>query len=240
MRTALVTGGSRGIGAAVVRKLHAAGWQVAFVWHSNREAAAALERELPGVAAVQADVADPVQAQEAYQTATRRLGPIHALVCCAGIALPQKLTAQTGDEEARRVIDVDLLGTYWCCRAAARDMAAAHTGAIVTVSSVWGRTGGSCEAIYSAAKAGVIGLTRALAKELGPAGVRVNCVCPGVIDTDMNAHLTPADRQALAEQTALCRLGTAEEIAAAIAFLCEDEASFITGAVLDANGGFVG
>ena len=141
------------------------------------------------------------------------------------------------DEDWRRVMGVDLDGVFYCCRRAIPSMVRRQKGSILTISSMWGLTGGSCEAAYSAAKAGVIGLTKALAKELGPSGVRVNCIAPGVIHTQMNGNLTQEDQQILADETPLCRLGTPEEVAGAALFLSQEDASFITGQVLAVDGG---
>ena len=154
-----------------------------------------------------------------------------ALVCNAGVAY-QGLLSDMTDEDWRRVMGVDLDGVFYCCRRAIPSMVRRQKGSILTISSMWGLTGGSCEAAYSAAKAGVIGLTKALAKELGPSGVRVNCIAPGVIHTQMNGNLTQEDRQILADETPLCRLGTPEEVAGAALFLSQEDASFITGQVL--------
>ena len=167
------------------------------------------------------------------------LGPLDAVVCNAGVALPQQLLTDTTADQWRRLMSVDLDGMFYTLRAAIPGLVRQKRGAIVTVSSMWGITGGSCETPYSAAKAGVIGLTRALAKELGPSGIRVNCVAPGVIDTAMNGHLTPKDLAALGEETPLCRIGQPVEVAQAIYFLASERASFITGQVLRVDGGMV-
>ncbi len=238
----LITGASRGIGAAAARLFAGAGWSVALNYRNSREEALSLAEELSAAggsaAAIRADVSDPAQAA-ALVEAAQAAGPLDALVCCAGVALPQKLLTDVSDEEWRRVMGTDLDGMFYVLRAAVPGFVRRKAGSIVTVSSMWGVTGGSCEVPYSAAKAGVIGLTRALAKELGPSRIRVNCVAPGVIDTDMNRHLTPDDLAALAEETPLGRIGSPEEAARAIFFLASEDASFITGQVLRADGGMV-
>ncbi len=243
MPNVLITGASRGIGAAAARLFARKGWNVALNFRSSRTEAEELAQELiqQGVKAVpiQADVSDPGQAERMVQEADRLLGSLDALVCGAGVALPQQLLTDTTVDQWRRVMSVDLDGVFYTLRAAIPGMVRQKRGAIVTVSSMWGVTGGSCEAPYSAAKAGVIGLTKALAKELGPSGIRVNCVAPGVIATEMNAHLSADDLAALEDETPLGRIGSPAEAAEAICFLASDRASFITGQVLRADGGMV-
>ena len=185
------------------------------------------------------DVSDPAQAAALVRAAEEQLGPLDALVCNAGVALPQQLLTDTTDEQWRQVMGVDLDGVFYTLRAAVPGFVRRQRGAIVTVSSMWGVTGGSCEVAYSAAKAGVIGLTKALAKELGPSHITVNCVAPGVIDTEMNGGLDSEALAALAEETPLGRIGTAEEVAESVWFLAGGGAPFLTGQVIQPNGGIV-
>ena len=237
MKTALVTGGSRGIGAAVARRLAADGYRVAVNYHFARAQAESLAEELGGIA-VQADVSDSAQVQKMVDTVLEKFCQLDILVCNAGVAW-QGLLQDMRDEEWRKVLGTDLDGVFFCCRAVLPHMIGQKSGKIVTMSSMWGQVGASCEAAYSAAKAGVIGLTRALAKEVGPSGISVNCVAPGVIDTEMNQKLGPEALAELAEETPLGRLGTAADIAGCVSFLCSSAADFVTGQVLSANGGLV-
>lgn len=241
-KNVLITGASRGIGAAAARLFSAEGWNVALNYCHSRAQALALAAELSAgggeAVALEGDVSDPTQAA-ALVEATLAMGPLDALVCCAGIALPQQLLTDTTDEQWRKLMGIDLDGVFYIIRAAYPAFVRRQRGAIVTVASMWGETGGSCEAAYSAAKAGVIGLTRALAKELGPSHIRVNCVAPGVIDTGMNAHLSASDLAVLGEEAPLGRIGTPEEAAQAIYFLASDKAAFVTGQVFRVDGGMV-
>ena len=242
MKYALITGGSRGIGAAAARAFARRGWGVAVNYHRGQREAERLAEELEAMGvpalAVGADVSDGAQVEHMVDNVLEKFCQLDILVCNAGQS-HVGLLGQIDEADWRRMMGVNLDGVYHCCRAVMPHFIHRKTGAIVTVSSMWGQVGASCEAAYSAAKGGVIALTRALAKELGPSGIRVNCVAPGVIRTDMNAHLEEEALAALAEETPLGRLGEPEEVAAAIAFLASDEASFITGQVLAPNGGLV-
>ncbi len=239
----LITGASRGIGAATARRFAQGGWNVSIHYHKSRAQALDLAEELAGMGCkttlVQGDVSQPEQARELVEQAQQALGALDALVCNAGVALPIQLLTDTTDSQWRQVMGTDLDGVFHVLRAAIPGMVSQKAGSIVTVSSMWGVTGGSCEAPYSAAKAGVVGLTKALAKELGPSHIRVNCVAPGAIETEMTAFLSPEDREALAQEAPLGRMGTPEDVADAIYFLAGEQAGFITGQVLCVDGGMV-
>ncbi|MBP1558070.1 MAG: 3-oxoacyl-ACP reductase FabG [Oscillospiraceae bacterium] len=240
--TVLITGASRGIGAAAARLFAEQGWDVALGYQTKKAEAEALAAQLAALGvramAVGADVADAAQVDAMFAAVEGQLGPVDVLVNNAGIAQIGLFTDLT-EEQWDRVMDVNCKGVYLCCRRALPAMIAAHRGSIINLSSMWGQVGASCEVAYSAAKAAVIGLTKALAKEVGPSGIRVNCVAPGVIATDMNAALTAEDIAALEEETPLCRIGTAQEAAQAILWLAGEKSAFVTGQVLAPNGGIV-
>ena len=239
----LITGASRGIGAAAAELCAAQGWDVALNYRANRELAEGLADRLARTyrvktLAVAADVADAAAVDAMFAAVEAALGPVDVLVNNAGIAQMGLFTDLT-EAEWDRVFDVNCKGMFLCSRRALPGMITAHRGSIINLSSMWGQVGASCEVAYSAAKAAVIGLTKALAKEVGPSGIRVNCVAPGVIATDMNAALTAEDIAALEEETPLCRIGTAAETAQAILWLAGEKSAFVTGQVLAPNGGIV-
>lgn len=232
----LITGGSRGIGEACVRAFCKNGDTVAFLYLKSEKEAQALAAEC-GAYAIRADISNPKESEAAVKAAVCFLGGIDVLVNNAGVA-QIKLFTDIDDAEWRRMLDTNLSGAFYVTREAARYMISAHSGAIVNVGSMWGKVGASCEVHYSAAKAGLRGMTMALAKELGPSGIRVNCVEPGVIETDMNAGLDEETKKSLCDETPLCRMGRAEEVADAVCFLSSDKASFITGQILGVDGGY--
>lgn len=241
-KTVLITGGSRGIGAACVRLFAQQGWSVRFLYRSRADKALRLTDELRAlghdVACFQCDVADRKCVREAVKEILRTSHRIDALINNAGtahIGLFTDMTEQQWDD----LFSVNVKGVFNCSQAVLENMVSEKSGCIVNISSMWGEVGASCEAAYSAAKAAVIGLTKALAKEMGPSGIRVNCVTPGVIATDMNAELTEDDLAALSDETPLMRIGQPEEVAKTVLFLCEEGSSFITGQVLGVSGGLI-
>ena len=240
--TALVTGGSRGIGRGIVRELAREGWDVCVNYIQNQEAARAAVEEIRALGqnalAVQADVADGAAVAEMVRLAERELGPVSLGVNNAGMAGQAQFQDIT-DEMWNRYLAVNLGGARNTIRAVLPGMLSEKRGCIVNISSIWGLRGASCEVAYACTKAAIIALTRSLAMELAPSGIRVNCVAPGVINTDMVQVLGQETLRDLAEQTPLGRLGTPEDIAHAVAFFASEKASFITGQVLGADGGFI-
>lgn len=238
---ALVTGASGGIGRAAALTLARDGFDVGAHYHSNRGAALGLAEEISSLGrrsvALCADLRDHAQAAAMVEDARICLGEVDVLVCAAGIA-EQKLFTDITPEMWNQMLSVNLTGTFNSCRAVVPGMIARGRGSIITISSVWGQTGASCEVHYSAAKAGIIGMTKALAKELAPSGIRVNCVAPGAIDTSMNAHLDECAMADIIERIPLGRLGQPEDVAGAVAFLASERAAFITGEVISVAGGF--
>ena len=228
-KTILVTGGTRGIGLAVSLAFLDRGFRVYAAYSADEESAAAAREK--GICAIRADVSEEKEVKALFAGT----GVPDVLVNNAGISLFRQIQDTTA-EEWDRVFAVNVRAAFLCSREASREMISRKSGLIVNISSVWGEEGGSCESAYSASKAALIGFTKALAKELGPSGIRVNCVSPGVIDTRMNARLTEEDKEALCEEISLGRLGRCEEVAKAVVALYEN--GYITGADIPVTGGF--
>lgn len=231
MKTVVITGGSRGIGEAAVRAFAARGDRVYFLYEKEHEKAARVAGET-GATAICCDVADGQTVRAAFA----QIPDVDILVCNAGICI-SGLMSQTTEEQWDRQFAVNVKGIYHCVNAATPYFLHKQAGSVITVSSMWGQVGASCEVAYSATKGAVIALTKALAQELGPSGVRVNCVAPGVICTDMCANVAPEIMEELRQQTPIGRNGTPEDIAKAMVYLAD--ADFVTGQVLAVNGGFV-
>ena len=242
-KSALLTGASRGIGAAAALSFARHGWQVVVNYLRSEEQALAVCRQINAAGGsalpVQADVSRPEQAKTLVETSVAAFGGLDALVCNAGIALPQMLLTDVTDDQWRSLFAADVDGVFYPVRAALPYFVRQKSGSIVTISSMWGQVGGSCEVAYSAAKGAVIAFTKALAKEVGPSGIRVNCIAPGVIDTKMNAMHSEETVQELIDETPLMRLGTPRDIANVAVFLAGPRSTFMTGQVLGVNGGIV-
>lgn len=244
MKNVLITGGSGGIGSALCVAFAQAGCNVAVHYNKNSDGAERLAKILcdsygVGALAIQADVSDRQSVNDMFDAIDNTLGSIDVLVNNSGIA-GQKLFTDITADDWRAMLGVNLDGVFNCSQEALkRYMIKNHSGVILNISSMWGQVGASCEVHYSAAKAGVIGLTKALAKEVGLSGVRVNCICPGVVMTDMMKSFDEQTIIELKEETPLNTLGTPKDIADAAVFLCSDKAKFITGQILGVNGGFV-
>ena len=236
MKKVLITGGSRGIGAAAVRKFAGCGDCVTFLYNKSEEKAAALSKET-GAYMLKCDVSSPDEVRETVRRAAELMDGIDVLVTSAGVAEIAQI-CDTSDDDWEKICGTDLSGTFYFCRDVSEIMVRRHSGRIITIGSVWGRVGASCEVAYSAAKAGVRGICTALAKELAPSGITVNCVEPGVIDTEMNSMLSREDKNALVEEIPVGRFGTPEEAAELIYFLSSDNAGYITGQCIGIDGGF--
>ena len=231
MKHVVITGGSRGIGAAAVELFSGRGDRVTFLYEKEHEAARQVAQRT-GATAICCDVADGQAVKSAFDT----IGDVDILICNAGICRTG-LLSMLSEQDWDRMFDVNVKGIYHCVNAAMSGFLKKQSGCIITVSSMWGEVGASCEAAYSATKGAVIALSKALAKELGPSGIRVNCVTPGVILTDMCAEVDPQIMEQLKEETPIGRNGTAMDVAGAMAYLADAE--FITGHVLRVNGGYV-
>lgn len=231
MKHVVITGGSRGIGAAAVELFAARGDKVFFLYEKNHTAAEAIAART-GATAICCDVADSAQVRAAFS----QIDDVDILICNAGIC-HTGLLSMMGEEDWNRIFAVNVGGVYHCINAAMPFFLKKHSGCLITVSSMWGQVGASCEAAYSATKGAVIALSKALAKELGPSGIRVNCVAPGVILTDMCADVDPQILAEMGEEAPVGRNGTPQDVAKAMEYLADAE--FVTGQVLGVNGGYI-
>lgn len=234
MKNVLITGGSRGIGEECVRQFAKAGYRVFFTYKNSRERAEALASET-GAKAIRCDVSSFEENERAAEE-VRGAGAIDVIVNNAGIS-SVKMFGDITEAEWDEMFDVNIKGMFVTTKVFLNDLIRKKSGRIINIASVWGETGGSCEVHYSASKAAVIGFTKALAKELGPSGITVNCVSPGVIDTEMNSWLSEDEMKAVADEAALERIGSVREVAKTVLFLASDGAGFITGADIAVNGG---
>jgi 3-oxoacyl-[acyl-carrier protein] reductase len=236
-KVAFVTGGAKGIGSAIVKRFIKDGYKVAFTYNNSEDKAQALVNELgENCKAYKLDITDSNAVNTVIEDVENTFGEIFVLVNNAGIA-EQALFTDITDEMWHKMLETNLSGAFYCSRAVLKYMINRKCGKIINISSIWGETGGSCEVHYSASKAGLIGMTKALAKEVGLSGITVNCVSPGVILTDMTIHFDDATMNELKEETPLNKIGTLEDVAGAVSFLASPDADFITGQDLAVNGG---
>jgi 3-oxoacyl-[acyl-carrier protein] reductase len=236
-KVVFITGGSRGIGACAVKAFAEAGYKVAFTYLKSENEALCLSKST-GALAIKADASSSNEMSDAIKRACEELGHIDILINNVGIS-EFSLFTDISDDMWHRMIDTNLSSAFYASRAVLPQMINRKDGCIINVSSMWGQVGASCEVHYSASKAGLIGLTKALAKEVAPSGIRVNCVAPGAIDTEMNACLSDEAIEEIKNETPLGRLGTPEEIANILLFLADERSSFITGQIIGANGGMI-
>lgn len=236
-KTVFITGGSRGIGACAVYEFSRLGYNVSFTYYKSKEKAEEIEKDT-GACGIYCDVSKSEDIKKAIKIATDKHGKIDILINNAGIDEFALFTDIT-DEMWHNMIDTNLSSAFYASREVLPQMISQKSGVIINISSMWGQVGASCETHYSVSKAGLIGLTKALAKEVGPSGIRVNCVCPGVIDTDMNKNLTKDDMEQLKCDTPLGKIGKCEDVVNTLVFLSEDKSSFITGQIFGVNGGYI-
>lgn len=240
--TVIITGASGGIGSAIARKFAENGWNVAIMYNNSLNDAQTLESELKAygvdVYTGKCDVSDMKQVENYFNCVKETFGTVDALVNNAGVAL-QKLFTDVTDEEAQRIFDINVKGTFNCAKTILPQMINNKKGKIVNISSMWGLCGASCEVHYSASKAAVIGFTKALAKEVAPSSINVNCVAPGLINTKMNSNINVDDLEAFIDEIPLMRAGTPEDVANAVYFLCSHDSDYITGQVISVDGGMI-
>lgn len=235
MKNVLITGASRGIGKACAEKFLENGFRV-FANYNKNEPTELLKK---GAFLYKADVSRIFEVKKMIKDINENYGGVDILINNAGAALPQKVLCDVSEEEFDLIFNVNIKGMFNVTKEALPSMINKKSGSIINISSIWGLVGGSCEVIYSASKSAIIGFTKALAKEVGLSGIRVNAIAPGVIDTDMNKHLTEEDFSYLTEETPLQRIGSAKDVANAVLFLAEENSSFITGEVINISGGLV-
>ena len=242
MKTAIISGASRGIGKSVALSLAKEGYRVIVNYLNSKEQAQSLCDQInsEGGCAIpyQADMANPTQIANMVDYVKTNFGSIDLLVANAGIGHNALLIDHT-DDAVRKIIDVNLIGVITLCREVGKFMLSQKSGNIITLSSMWGQVGGSCESVYSATKGGIIAFTKAIAKEFSLSNIRVNCIAPGFIDTDINANLSQADKQSLVEEIPLSRAGIPQDVANAVVWLASEKASYITGQVIAINGGLI-
>ncbi len=235
-KTVFITGSSRGIGRAAAELFYENGYNVVINYNSSEEEAQKLSQKLPGSLLLKGDVSKEKDVIEMIERAISHFGKIDVLINNAGISIVN-LLEDTTLEEWERLFSVNVTGTFLASKYAARHMIENHSGKIINISSIWGISGASCESCYSASKGAVIAFTKALAKELGPSGIQVNCVAPGFIDTDMNSDVSPEDTKAFCDDTPLGRIGTPQDVAKTLLFLASEGADFITGQIIGCDGG---
>lgn len=241
-KTVIITGASKGIGAATAILFARKDYNVVLNYNNSYQSAQLLTSSLLSqgysVMSFKADVSNRLETDLMIKEAAFKFGTVDVLVNNAGVSVTGLIT-DTDEFDSERVFDINLKGTYNCCRSVAPVMVSQKFGKIINISSMWGQSGASCEVAYSASKAGVIGLTKALAKELAPSGITVNAIAPGLIDTSMNSNISVDDLNDFVSDIPLGRMGTADEIAESILFLASSSADYITGQVLGVNGGYV-
>ncbi len=237
MKNVLITGASGGIGGACAKLFVESGYTVGACFNKNKEKAELLQKEL-GTLIFQGDISFSAGAEKIIKDAEEKMGQIDVFIFSSGIAL-QKLVCDTTDDDWNNIINTNLSAAFFTVRAVLPQMINRKNGSIIFISSMWGEVGASMETAYSASKAGIIGFTKALAKEVGPSGIRVNCITPGLIDTEMNKNLTSEDKASLIYDTPIERIGLPEDVAQAALFLASEKSSFITGQILGVSGGFV-
>lgn len=237
-KTVLISGGARGIGKAIAKAFYENGYNVAINYNKSEQAAGEIKKELPGSIILKGDISSEKDACEIVERAIKHFGKIDVLVNNAGISL-NALVTDTTLSDWENVFNTNVTGTFLMTKYVVKEMLKHHSGKIINISSMWGISGSACESCYSASKGAVIAFTKALAKELGPSGITVNCVAPGFIDTDMNKSISKEDALSFAQETPLGRIGEPQEVAKSVLFLSSDGADFITGQVLGCDGGAI-